>query len=84
MVAETKAFIWAEIVRAKIRGQIAALPTEKIEECFLLNEYIKELELFYKSVKYEKLPLLLVEDIRRRIIKEDEKTVIIDEDLCVI
>lgn len=45
---------------------------------------IDEMKLFYKGVKYEKLPLLLVEDIQRRIIKEDEKTVIIDEDLCVI
>lgn len=44
----------------------------------------EELELFYKSVKYEKLPLLLVEDIQRKAIPADERTVIIDEDLCVI
>ncbi len=41
---ETKSFIWAEIVRAKIRGQIAALPTEKLDERLLLAEYVQEIQ----------------------------------------
>ncbi len=43
----------------------------------------KECLLLYKSVQYEKLQILLLEDLQRTPLKEYENTVLIDEDLCV-
>ncbi len=37
---ETKALVWAEIVKAKIRGQISVLPPEKAAQRQLLASYI--------------------------------------------
>ncbi len=44
---------------------------------------VDEIKLFYKSVRYEKLQLMLIEDTQRREQPDDEKAVIIDNDLCV-
>lgn len=44
----------------------------------------EELILFYRSAMYEKLNMLLVEDIQRSSISCFEKTVIVDKDLCII
>ena len=41
---EIKAFVWAEIVRAKISGQIAVLRKHKKEEAALLSEYLLQIE----------------------------------------
>lgn len=43
----------------------------------------EELELFYRSVFYEKLDILLIEDTKRNINYFCENTVIVDKDLCV-
>lgn len=46
-----------------------------------------ELRLFYKTVRYEKLIILLIEDRQRETVGGDcceERTLIIDEDLCLI
>lgn len=43
----------------------------------------QELELFYRSLLYEKLTVFLIEDVQRRPLKDLESTAIIDEDLCV-
>lgn len=42
--AEIKAFVWAEIVRAKILGQMATLPEERSAERRLLMEYTQQIE----------------------------------------
>ena len=44
---------------------------------------MEELNLFYKSVFYEKLDVLLVEDTQRRESLPCESCIIIDKDLCV-
>ena len=41
---ETKKFVWSEIVRAKIIGQISNLPDDCVYEKSLLEEYITEIE----------------------------------------
>lgn len=43
----------------------------------------QELAAFYRSVQYEKLHVLLLEDTLRKRLPEQEKTVVVDEDLCV-
>jgi CRISPR-associated protein Csn2 len=43
-----------------------------------------ELISLYKSVCYEKMHMLLIEDVQRGHALEKEKTVIIDKDLCVL
>lgn len=43
----------------------------------------QELELFYRSLLYEKLTVFLIEDMQRRTLKDLESTLIIDEDLCI-
>lgn len=40
---ETKAFVWAEIVRAKIRGQMSVLPADRLDERLLLDGYMQEI-----------------------------------------
>jgi CRISPR-associated protein Csn2 len=42
-----------------------------------------ELKLLYRSICYEKLAVLLLEDVQRGQALPEEKTVIIDKDLCV-
>lgn len=42
--AHTKDFVWAEVVRAKICGQIAVLNKCKTENAALLEQYISEIE----------------------------------------
>lgn len=42
-----------------------------------------ELTAFYKTVQYQKLDILLLEDVSRRRVPEYENMTIIDEDLCV-
>ncbi len=42
--AHTKDFVWAEVVRAKICGQIAVLNKCKAENAALLEQYISEIE----------------------------------------
>lgn len=42
--AHTKNFVWAEVVRAKICGQIAVLNECKTENAALLEQYISEIE----------------------------------------
>lgn len=42
--AHTKGFVWAEVVRAKICGQIAVLNKCKTENAPLLEQYISEIE----------------------------------------
>ncbi len=42
--AHTKDFVWAEVVRAKICGQIAVLNKCKTENVSLLEQYISEIE----------------------------------------
>ena len=41
--SEIKDFVWAEIVRAKITGQISVLPEERCDERALLQKYITEI-----------------------------------------
>lgn len=41
---EIKAFVWSEIVRAKIIGQISVLPKERTDAINLLQSYIPEIE----------------------------------------
>jgi CRISPR-associated protein Csn2 len=43
----------------------------------------EELKLLYRSICYEKLTVLLLEDVQRGQALPDENTVIIDKDLCV-
>lgn len=43
----------------------------------------EELELFYRSVFYEKLNVLLVEDTQRGIKSFCEDTLVVDKDLCI-
>ena len=50
-------------------------------KAFLSKE---ELTLLYRSMQYEKLHVLLIEDVQRRGIPEYEKTTIVDEDLCIL
>ena len=42
--AETKGRVWAEIVRSKIRGQIAVLPKEREKERRLLFSYLPQVQ----------------------------------------
>ncbi len=44
---------------------------------------LEELRLLYRMIQYEKMSLLLLEDMQRRSIKEVERTLIVDEDLCI-
>ena len=39
---DIKAFVWEEIIKAKLRGQIAVLEAEEREEASLLKEYITQ------------------------------------------
>lgn len=43
----------------------------------------EEVKLLYKALRYEKIPLLLLEDRQRPGGEEDENVTIIDKDLCV-
>jgi CRISPR type II-A-associated protein Csn2 len=43
----------------------------------------EELSLLYRSIRYEKFHVLLIEDVQRGEVITDEKVVIIDKDLCI-
>lgn len=43
-----------------------------------------ELELFYKNISYEGFRVLLLESFSRNFFEKYEKSIIIDEDLCII
>ena len=53
---------------------------------FGLKSYLSDegLRLFYRSVFYEKLSVLLIESCQRETVLQEEQTTIVDEDLCVL
>ncbi|MBR6207382.1 MAG: hypothetical protein IKQ69_00085 [Oscillospiraceae bacterium] len=44
----------------------------------------EELRLFYRSVFYEKLSVLLIESLQRETTRPEEQLTIVDNDLCVL